>query len=367
MNSSNSNLEKIYAFDYLRAISCIFVVALHSNISLIVDKYQRIQGFLIFNLFDLAVPLFFQMSLILFFLKREQQPDYFIKKRLFKLLKIYFFWVLLYKLVDLSLNFQKIHFMSIKDLINIQIDIKNIVLFIAAGGNSIFYFLFSLFLITALADLFVFYCESNQKKNQINSEAISYILLILSCGIVFILPLIQISLGENFSILTKVCNPLNFLPYIFSSFLISKSLSQKQIDDNYNLNYLKILFLIILFFCFFFIEWQYFNQPIIWGDGLFKKQGLPVYSRVSLVLCSWLVALISLKLTSPPPLIMKILSDFSFGIYCLHIFFILIIFNFFPQQPYPHWIYCLIFFGTLVVTIPLTKIMKKLPLLQDII
>ncbi|MBD2202763.1 acyltransferase family protein [Calothrix sp. FACHB-1219] len=368
MNSSNTNLEKIHAFDYLRAISCLFVIALHSNISCIFDQYQRIHSLLIFNLFDLAVPLFFQISLILFFLKREKQPDYFYKKSLLKLFKLYIFWGLFSQLFSLTLDFHKKYFISIKDVINSQISIHNLLVFILTDGNSAsFYFFFSLFFLTALAELFVSYLESNQKDNQINSEVISYVFLIFSCTIVFVLPLIQISLGEEFSGLTVVFNPLNFIPYIFSSFLISKSLSQKPIDSNYNLNNPQIWSLITLYFSFLFIEWQYFNQPIIWGWGVANKEGLPIYSRVSLVLCSWLITLISFKITSSPPWIIKLISDFSLGIYCLHIFFILIIIRLFPEQAYPDYVNYLIFFGLLVVTIPITKLMRKFPIFQDII
>jgi surface polysaccharide O-acyltransferase-like enzyme len=368
MNPPDSNLERIYAFDYLRAISCIFVIALHSNISCIFDEYPIIHGILIFNLFDLAVPLFLQISLILFFLKREQQPDYFLKKRLFRLIKLYIFWGLFYQLFSLISHFNKINLTSIKDLINIKFTIKDGIVFILTDGNSaVFYFLFSLFFITALAELFAFYIENNDTNNQINNQVISYIFLIFSCVILLLLPLIQILLGGKFPILTDVYNPLNFIPYIFSSFLISKSLLQKKIDSNYNPNNPQIWSLIILLFCFFVIEWRYFNQPIIWGWGVANKEGLPTYSRVSLVLCSWLVTLISLRIRHLPPLIIKIISDFSLGIYCLHIFLIFIIIRLFPEQPYPHYVHYLIFGGLLVVTISITKIMKNLPIFQDII
>ncbi|MEA5549585.1 acyltransferase family protein [Anabaena cylindrica UHCC 0172] len=368
MNSSNSNLEKIYAFDYLRAISCIFVIALHSNISCIFEGYQRIHSFLIYNVFDLAVPLFFQISLILFFLKRESQPDYFRKKRLFKLLKLYIFWGLFFQLFSLTLQLNKIYLISIKDLMTIQINIQEIIIFIISNGNSIFYFLFSLFLMTALAELFVFSLEINQKNKHINPDVISYILLILSCVILFSLPLIHITLGEKFSLLTKVENPFNFIPYIFSSFLISKSLSQKEIESNYNLNSPQIWSLIILFFCFFFIEWGYFNQPIwVWISDDATKEGLPIYSRVSLVLCSWLITVISFKITSSPPFLIKLISNFSLGIYCLHTFLILSIIRLFPEGHYPYYVYYLIFFAIFIFTIYITKIMRNFQIFQDII
>lgn len=364
----NSNLEKIYAFDYLRAISCIFVIALHSNIICFVKENQIIHDLIIFNLFDLAVPLFFQISLILFFLKREKQPDYFFKKRFFKLLKMYIFWGLFYQLFSWGLHFKNIDFTNTQNLIHIEANIKNIIIFIITDGKSpTFYFLFSLFFITSLAELFVYCLEKIKTRYQINPELISYIFLIISCSTVFLLPLIYMKLGENFSILTAVYNPLNFLPYIFSSFLISKSLSSEKINSEYNFSDQNIYYLIILFLSFFLIEWQHFSQSITWAWEVSSKEVIPTYSRVSLVICSWLITMFSFKIKSPPPWPIKIISDFSLGIYCLHIFFVLLIIKIFPAEPYPDHIYYFIFVVLLLVTIAITKIMRSFRIFQDII
>lgn len=67
----NYNSEKIYGFDYLRAICCMLVVATHADIRSLLLSYKSLYNFIGYNIFDLAVPIFFQISLVLFFLKNN--------------------------------------------------------------------------------------------------------------------------------------------------------------------------------------------------------------------------------------------------------------------------------------------------------
>jgi surface polysaccharide O-acyltransferase-like enzyme len=75
------NLQKIYGFDYLRAICGIAVVCLHTNIPSLVLKFKNFHNIIVDNGFYLAVPVFFKIALVLFFLNRQKNKDYFFQKK----------------------------------------------------------------------------------------------------------------------------------------------------------------------------------------------------------------------------------------------------------------------------------------------
>jgi surface polysaccharide O-acyltransferase-like enzyme len=86
------NLPKIYAFDYLRAICCIAVVCLHTGLLSLFLNWKNFCYIIVDNVFYLAVPIFFKIALVLFFLNRQKNKDYFFQKRLFQIIKLYIFW-----------------------------------------------------------------------------------------------------------------------------------------------------------------------------------------------------------------------------------------------------------------------------------
>lgn len=350
---SNSNLGKIYAFDYLRAICCIVVVGIHTGIHSLLLGYKNLYNIIAYNVFDLAVPIFFQISLILFFLIREKQKDYFFKKRLYKIIKLYIFWGVFSELFFLAIN--EITMSSLIDLI----DIRNLLIFIIKDGYSNpFYFFFSLLFLTTLAEVFAFYID----KTTINKELVCYSTLIFSCVIVFLLPLTVMLISEKFYILAQAFNPLNFTPYIFSSFLISTDLSKNKVNNNLPLNKKQICLLIILFISFAFFEWKYLKHPLLWGGV--TEDALPAYSRLSLVFAAWLITLISIKVASEPHFIIKLFSDFSLGIYCLHTFLGILLFRIFSSQLYAK---VLVFSITLLLATILTKFLKSFKILNDLV
>lgn len=348
------NLPKIYAFDYLRAICCIAVVCLHTGLLSLFLNWKNFLNIIVDNVFYLAVPIFFQLALVLFFLNRQKEKDYFWKKRFFKILKLYMFWGILSSLFSFFTQKE----MYLNYLSNLK-DIKNIMNFLITDGYSNpFYYFFSLLFVTILAELFAFYLE----RTKINNELICYSLLIYSCIIVFLLPLSVIFLGEKFAMLPQAFNPLNFTPYVFSSFLISNYLPQNKQNENYELNHKQIWILIILFICFAIFEWKYISHPLLWGG---EMNPLPVYSRVSLVFGAWLITLISTKITSEPHMIIKLFSDLSLGIYCLHTFLSLLLMKFFPLPSNTDVL--LLFFLIIVLATLLTKFLKNFQIFKELI
>jgi len=362
MNTQTANLEKIHGFDYLRAISCIFVLAIHTNMSSLFSGHKNLQNIILFNVWDLAVPIFFQVSLILFYINKQKNQNYFLEKRITKIIKLYVFWGIINQIFTFfskKEEYLSALFISLSSF-------KKILIFILTDGNSApFYFFFSLLFLTTLAELFTLLINNYN----LNKEIICYLLLIFSCIIVILLPLSKIFFGETFDILPQVYNPLNFIPYIFSSFLISNYLLKNKINQSNDNNIYQIwtkIFLLILFVVFSVLEWKYLNYPLLWGWSSATDNALPIYSRVSLVFGAWFITLISLKVSSEPPVGIKLLSDLSLGIYCLHLFFIFLFLILFPVQ-YPTYMLVLILFITFFLSAILTKFLKKFQILKDII
>lgn len=87
--------ENIYGFDWLRAICCVMVVLWHSSALDLLNNNPSliiIKNIINFNILLLAVPIFIQISLILFLKKRKVKAKYFLESRIPRLLSLYTFW-----------------------------------------------------------------------------------------------------------------------------------------------------------------------------------------------------------------------------------------------------------------------------------
>ncbi len=93
---SNVQQDRFVGFDFLCAIFAVLVVMLHANLFVVLTGklgLKSVADVLNANVGYLAVPVFFQIALFLFFLKHEQEGQtYFVKKRLPKLVALYLFW-----------------------------------------------------------------------------------------------------------------------------------------------------------------------------------------------------------------------------------------------------------------------------------
>jgi hypothetical protein len=300
--------NRFEGFDFLRAFFSVVVVALHSNLfSLLGGKVRLgfVSDILSLNIGYLAVPVFLQISLFLFYLKRDKAgSEYFPRNRLPKLVCLYLFWVLLKTIVGFILTGE---FREIKSGLA---SFQGFFEFVIGGGNTIFYFFFSLLFTTFIAELLS--SLLSRVKNISAKAKINYNLLFGSCLLVFSFPLIDVAINHR-EVLTKIINSLNFLPYVFTTAIVVQEFKEGKLENMTPLLRLKLwkLFAFCLLFTMF--EWIFLNN-ISFSVKLFH------YSRISLVLFSWLLLYIALLSVQKPSMVVTIVSGFSLGIYGFHTF-----------------------------------------------
>lgn len=305
-----STQKNIIGFDYLRAMGCLMVIINHSDglrVFAINETISKILLFYYTSINLIAVPIFFQVSLYLFYVKRDKIKNYFVEKRLSKILILYSFWTCLFMLAKIAVG----DF----DFYDRFGTFPNILGTIITGAKGLFYFFFSLLVITFLADISI----KIKEKFTINLKRwlfYEYLGFILSC--IYLIVVSSISLFNYQYIWTAYDNPLNFIPYIFSSYLIFQRVSYLSQQTSYNrkreINRI-IIPLAIAFIVFSILEWKYFYRPDIFIDGI-----MPLYARLSLVFGSIGLVYLFILLPLKPIPIVSLLSSCSLGIYCFHKF-----------------------------------------------
>ncbi len=289
-------------FDYLRAALCIFVVAWHNFVfgapTYVTDATinrlsPTIQDILYFNLLLLAVPTFFQLSLFLFLRTRRERGGGHFTDRMSRFSSLLIFWSLMVILYRYMLGW------NITDYFR---DLTQTVLTIITGGRSIFYYFFSLLFLTALAEALFFFLEHQPRyRNSIVWAAVVFSVIIFVAA-----PHVFARLGVWFD----YWNPLNFIPYAFSAFLLVDFSARK------NRNTITAgLFLLCLVFSL--GEWL-FIKYYIWNN--YWGYIMPPYARVSVVLGAMFLVLFFTQISLPPAKIIRLLSAYSLGIYCFHKF-----------------------------------------------
>lgn len=349
------NTNKIHGLDYLKCISIILVVIWHVFEPWRLKEYNSwtyITDILSYNFILLAVPIFFQISLLLFYLKRSDEENY-LKRRLPKLFKIYIFWFFIYvicKIVESRFNY------------SFPQDIISLLGFIASAGGSLFYFLFSLIIITILAEFCWIFINKTSHQILIYSS-----LFIISCLFILLVTLNSVSLDKNFSSILIYWSPVNFIPYIFSGFLLFKALlisKQRNMLNNGNLLLIALLIISLLFAA---LEWRnLYNSSNSSPWGIFH---LPVYSRLSLVFGSGALVFGCLIYKPRQLLTIKLISDYSLGIYCIHLFVkapLEKIFEYIPiiNDTFKNMIMLILI---ILISIQVTKFFRKSKLLKEMV
>lgn len=310
---SFTNEQKFEGFDFLRAVFAIAIVADHTGLFSIVT----IQGLtfatdiLYANFSYIAVPVFFQISLFLFYFKSKKvELNSFFQKRIVKLINLYLFWISIFTLSKTL--FTK----GVAGITNFDsLSLRSVVEFIISGGNSPLYFFFSLIFITTLATLVLLLHK--RIANDFLKLAISYCLLSLSC--ILILCFSVTDLVFNFtsvpetSIMKAISNiarwnynPLNFLPYLFTASITVQEFYGNPQKASLHLRK-KLCSLFGLFLIFTLLEW-------------FLLKNLVHYSRLSLVFGSWLLLYLALISKQKPKYAIYFVSTLSLGIYVTHLF-----------------------------------------------
>jgi surface polysaccharide O-acyltransferase-like enzyme len=300
--------QKFQGFDFLRAIFSIVVVALHSNLFNLLSSrpgLSSISDILILNVGYVAVPVFIQISLFLFFINRKKFGfQYFSQKRCPKLISLYLFWTIAKSLFDsLFGNFEaaRLGVSSFEKFIG----------FIISGGYTIFYFFFCLLFLTTIAELLIYL--TNQVGETLAKRRIYYYFL-FSCILVFSFSIIDLLC--KCEVFTQIINYFNFLPYVFTAAIVVQEFDEGKLNKpNLSLN-LKIVWLFILSLSFIILEWQVLK---FFPD---HSRLFPHYARISLVFISWFLLYLALLSTQKVPSIIRSISRYSLGIYGFHIFFI---------------------------------------------
>lgn len=360
---SEKNIE---GFDFLRAIFSVIVVAIHSDFFLLGEVLvaSSLTTLLRANVGYIAVPVFFQISLFLFYSKSEKVgSQYFLKKRLPKLLSLYLFWLILFILFDVLFKEDSVFKNGVWSL-------NKFIGIIVSGNTSPFYFFFSLIFITTLTEIVIVLLK--KIKSPLIRARINYALLLFSCGLVLVLSFID-PINDNFSgvreikLISVISNlskwhydPLNFLPYIFTTAIVVQEFKEGKLKKLTFPLKLKLYSLLALFVMFTLLEWS-------------QLKDLVHYARISIVFGSWLLLYLALLSTRKATFIIKFLSSCSLGIYVFHPFFTHI---FFPvnsnirltlSQIMPGLYLVIEFMVALVGSIALTLIFQKIKGLRDFV
>jgi peptidoglycan/LPS O-acetylase OafA/YrhL len=332
-----------------------------------------------FHLLLLAVPVFFLVSLFLFFAKAKRNQRYF-RQRLKKLVGLYFFWTGLWLLVCGKLYG---FFFVLKKII------ENAVIFAVTGGYSLYYFFFSLIILTCVSYAVL-------KVSRFALWFLAFLSAALLGGLAFVAREVQ-----TLHCLVAFWNPLNFLPYVFISALVfeyrpgsgrcaptgvhsnshasatvvgcvegASTFRQKPsaspspgrlgiiVHAKWNKIGIVVLFLLLTVFLAAWIEWQWF-----WGIHNFQYNdfAIPAYTRVSVVGSATLVFLAAFLVRRPPPRWIKILSNYSMGLYCLHGFVFLFFLKFIGAQIHPAG-RLFVFALTVAISLSATACLRRTPI-----
>ena len=295
-----------HGIDYLRAFMSLAVIAWHMRLfgtSSLFDlngySTHRIQfsDIINFNLLLLAVPVFFLISIFLQIEKcLKRSPDFW--GRIERLTYMYFFWIGIFLIIcKIEGKFS---------LLWPDTGLKA-VLFVISGGKSLFYFLFSLILLTILSQL-------SMRQPLIQQKILAFFFLVL----LWVCPAIVVRY-DAFHLLTAFWNPLNFLVYVYIARLVYHYIGNNPHFIHSILFKKVLLFIFILFVISATCEWSWLR-----GINNFEYDGyaFPSYTRLSVALGATFLFLLSFTIRRPPCFIIKLLSEYSLGLYCLHGFVI---------------------------------------------
>jgi len=321
--------QKFEGFDFFRGLFPLAIVAYKTKLfylpAIIIPStftYQLSDYVLSGMIGALAVPVFFQISLFLFYYKSEKTGfSYFIQKRLPRLISLYLFWVGTVTIFDILFAG------GIEQIRRATSSLKTFIEFIVSGNSTPYFFFFSLILLTTLAQILIQLFSKIEKTSiKIN---ISYFLLFVTSLFIFTFSAIEPIMnatGIQSSLLNLLNNiarwdytPVNFLPYIFTSAITVQEYKQGKLEKVTKSLKIKLYILLALTLIFFALEW------ILTSKGLLiqvDQAPLDHYLRVSLIFGSWLLLYLGIILKPTIPPVIKFLSECSLGIYGFHVFFI---------------------------------------------
>ncbi len=288
-------------FDYLRVVLSVAVVAWHVRLFgksdifdelRFLDHHFAVSDFVNFHILLLAVPAFMLMALFLFVEKVQARGRGYFVERVKRLVFLYLLWS----------SIAIVWWRDIEIARTLAWDWKYVMSVVATGGFSIFYFFFSLILVTLASYIAIKF-----------PRYLLYVLLIASSFLLWVMPLV-VAETHSYPYLVAYWNPLNFIPYAFVAVLASSYVRSPGFEKRLaNL----IVFLSLAFVLSSVIEWHLLvhadNFP---GNGF----AMPAYTRISVVVGASLLFFLSFYLHRPPNVLVRFLSDCSLGLYCVHPF-----------------------------------------------
>ena len=370
--------KKFEGFDILRAIFSIAIVAYKTNFFYVPeilvsnDLTYALSAYVFSGMVGaLAVPVFLQISLFLFYYKSEKTGfSYFIRKRLPRLILLYLFWVGLITIFD-------IFFVGgLEAVKGAASSLKAFLEFIVSGNSTPYFFFFSLIFVTIIAEGLILLFNKLEKAS--TKITINYCLLIASSFLIFVFFTIELIIDRaviQSSFLNYLNNiarwdytPLNFLPYVFTTAITVQEYNEGRLEEVTKSLKRKLYSLLILTLGFFTLEWT------LTSNGLLiqvDQAPLDHYLRLSLVFGSWLLLYLALLAKRKASTIVKFLSGCSLGIYGFHVFLIKkplpfrnipFLDNLFQTAPVLEAFTA--FFVTLVGSVALTLLLKRIRILR---
>jgi surface polysaccharide O-acyltransferase-like enzyme len=296
--------------EYLRVFFMISVVAFHAGLA--AEWAVRLQGNAIvsanifdvisYNLQSVAVPCFFIISNFLFCLKPINRDRLII--RIIRLASLYVFWV----------SLMVYHYRP-----DIDFTIFGLASFLVSGGQTFYYFLAVLILLSPVTFL----------VQKLHGTALAI------CGVVSALTLLatMVWLQQNYYFARNMnhCIVTSYALVPLCSVLLARSCDTIQSSDRFAMKW--GLGLIATGVVIALVEWQ-FAAP---GELLDSyRMWLPKHARFSLYFFASSLVIFAIRIRSEPSRLIGFLSKNSLGIYCLHGFCIgkIIAFtkNYLPQS-----------------------------------
>jgi len=275
-------------FDYVRAFFVVAIVAGHCGIFKVIVEFPLLHYASFHYTFLLGVPVFYQLSLYLYVRRASAEPDYF-RKRVGKLLVIFLFWWP----INLLLTGQP------DSLYKFLVVEREPLISILMGNHTLMYFVLGLIIYVILCEILI---RLNVHRR---AFGVQLLLIIGSCGVMVIG---QETFHKIFGFYLGYANPLNFLPYVFTSL----ALVNIGRNSSRHLNALGVC-LGLIFLSFAIAEYGLHSRyAVFWRYTYFE------YARVSLVAASALVVISFARLDVTPPRWVIHLSDLSLGIYVTH-------------------------------------------------
>lgn len=305
---ASKTVEKNYflGFEYLRVFFAIAIVAWHTRALGITSLFNPalFQNFkaglvdLIYgNVFLVGVPIFLQLSLFLYIYNRDNKPNYF-WKRLKYLIILYVFWVTA-SMVFIGPGIAVSHWKSVQ--------------FVISGGSSHIYFLFSLVFCTAITELFFQMQKALKDKQHLFLHFFLFAIVFLFLSFRVYLPA-YFPQGKYLYVVMAYYSPINFLPYVFSSFMFYYYFKKGKLNV---VNIKKVLAAVVVTAVLLLLEWRIAAQPFN-----FTYDGMPIsaYARPSIIVSTLVLFYIFAAIKLDPPKIIRSLSELTLGVYLIHFY-----------------------------------------------